>query len=130
VREEIVHTMSNEVLSGRPRRRYYSNALKAEVVRSCGEPGASIAAIALSHGINANIVHRWVRELASTLTVAPTQDAFLSLPLATTGRGVAIDAGTAAVIEIELRRGGSSALIRWPLEGVESCAALLRDWLR
>jgi transposase-like protein len=25
----------------------------------CGAPGASVAKVAMSHGINANVVHRW-----------------------------------------------------------------------
>jgi transposase-like protein len=36
--------------------------LKLQVVSACAQPGASIAAVAMQHGINANIVHRWLRE--------------------------------------------------------------------
>jgi len=54
--KEMMHTMSNE--QRRPLRRSYSLPLKLEVVGQCQQPGASIAAIALAHGINANIVHR------------------------------------------------------------------------
>lgn len=122
--EEIVHIMSNEVLVDRPLRRYYSDELKAEVVRACGAPGASIAAIALSHGINANIVHRWVRERGESVK----RQEFLPVPLSPASSSAGDDAG--AVIEIELRRGGAVASIRWPLQGAGACATLLRDWLR
>ncbi|MGP3505295.1 transposase [Paracidovorax citrulli] len=44
-------------------RRRYSMATKAQVVAECAEPGASVAKIAMAHGINANVVHRW-RKLA------------------------------------------------------------------
>ncbi|MDE1557443.1 transposase, partial [Comamonas aquatica] len=27
----------------------------------CAQPGASVASVALSHGINANVVHKWRR---------------------------------------------------------------------
>jgi len=119
--------MSNDVLLNRPRRRHYSNELKAEVVQTCNEPGASIAAIALSHGINANIVHRWVRERGDPLAV---QQAFVPMPMPTPSAVLSHDGDQSAVIEIELRRGSAVASIRWPLKGASACAALLRDWLR
>ncbi|GAB3395937.1 transposase [Azotobacter armeniacus] len=39
-------------------RRSYSTAFKAQVVQECGQPGASVASVALSHGINTNVVHK------------------------------------------------------------------------
>jgi transposase len=34
---------------------------KQAVVRECSEPGVSLAAVAMAHRINANLVRRWVR---------------------------------------------------------------------
>lgn len=45
---------------GAPRRRHSAH-LKAEVVSECQKPGASVAAIALARGLNANLVHGWLR---------------------------------------------------------------------
>ncbi len=42
-----------------PRR--YSAQLKAQVLEQCAAPGASVAKVAMSHGVNANVVHRWRR---------------------------------------------------------------------
>jgi len=42
-----------------PRRRH-SAELKAQVLAACNEPGTSIAAVALSHGLNANLVRKWL----------------------------------------------------------------------
>lgn len=42
--------------------RYYSPQLKAEVIQECRQGSASVAGVALAHGINANIVHRWLHE--------------------------------------------------------------------
>ncbi len=42
-------------------RRYFSKAHKDGVVAKCLEPGASLAAVALANGFNANLVRRWVR---------------------------------------------------------------------
>ena len=41
-------------------RRTYSREYKLEIVNECSEPGASVAAIALAHRINANVVRRWL----------------------------------------------------------------------
>jgi len=41
-----------------PRRRH-SAELKANVLAACNEPGASIAGVALAHGLNANLVRKW-----------------------------------------------------------------------
>lgn len=40
-------------------RRRYGVEFKAQVIAECGVPGASVAKVALSHGINTNIVHGW-----------------------------------------------------------------------
>ena len=51
------------------KRRRYSRELKAQVLAECDEPGASVAKVAMSHGINANILHGW-RKLAPLLVDA------------------------------------------------------------
>ena len=41
-------------------RRTYAQQFKREVVAQCQVPGASVSAIALSHGINANVIRKWL----------------------------------------------------------------------
>lgn len=43
-------------------RRYYSRAHKEAVIMKCLAPGASLAAVALASGFNANLVRKWVRQ--------------------------------------------------------------------
>lgn len=43
-----------------PIRRTHSPEFKASVLAACRHPGASIAAVALAHGLNANVVHKWL----------------------------------------------------------------------
>ena len=45
------------------KRRRYSPQLKAQILAECDVPGASVAKVAMAHGINANLVHGW-RKLA------------------------------------------------------------------
>jgi len=40
-------------------RRVHSAQLKTAVLAACNEPGASIAAVALANGLNANLVRKW-----------------------------------------------------------------------
>ena len=41
-----------------PRRRH-SDELKAKVLAACDEPGASISGVAITHGLNTNLVRKW-----------------------------------------------------------------------
>jgi len=41
-------------------RHVYSKIGKAALVAACGQPGASVAAVALAHGINANLLRKWL----------------------------------------------------------------------
>jgi transposase-like protein len=63
-------------------RRRSSTMTKAQVVAQCAEAGASVAKIAMAHGINANVVHRW-RKLArgGDANVALKTGEFIALPL-------------------------------------------------
>lgn len=38
----------------------YDRRAKQELVRRCRQPGVSVAAIALAHGLNANLVRKWI----------------------------------------------------------------------
>ena len=42
--------------------RLYSPEFKTELVKASQQPGVSLAALALHHGLNANLLRRWVRE--------------------------------------------------------------------
>ena len=41
-------------------KRFFSKEHKRAVVERCLAPGASVAAVALAHGLNANLVRRWI----------------------------------------------------------------------
>ena len=62
-------------------RRTYARQFKREVVEQCLVPGASVSAIALSHGINANVIRKWLPESRPTTMLPVTVE---SAPLAAT----------------------------------------------
>ena len=41
-------------------RRIHDAEFKAKVLGECRQPGASIAAVALRHGLNANVMRQWL----------------------------------------------------------------------
>lgn len=53
------------------KRRTYSKQFKAEVAAQCLMPGASVSAVALSHGINANVVRKWLPPGPAPMSRAP-----------------------------------------------------------
>jgi transposase len=70
----IMHTMASDASTTQARkRRFYSPELKLQIVEACAQSGASIAGLALQHGINANIVHRWLREHSQGILIRREQ---------------------------------------------------------
>ena len=42
----------------------YDKAAKRELARRCQQPGVSLSRLALAHGLNANVLRRWIDELS------------------------------------------------------------------
>lgn len=115
-------------------RRKHSAELRAQVIQACRQSGASVAAIALRSGLNANMVHRWLRQEARSVDTGAGSAAAQStrpvaefMPLQLPAPAVA---GASTDIRVELRRGASTITVSWPLQGARDCAAWLREWLR
>ena len=113
-------------------RRRHSDELKAKVLIECEKRGASVAAVAQAHGLNAKLVHKWRREgrpRAAANEATPADDkvagAFVALQLPAPSTQQA-----SPDIRIELRRGATTIGIAWPGSAAGECAAWLREWLR
>lgn len=104
-------------------RRRYSAELKQQILAECAQPGASVARVALAHGINANVVHKW-RRLARGASAQVQIPTFVPVALAAPSCAPAPD------IRIELRRGAASVSLSWPLSAAEHCAAWMRELLK
>jgi transposase len=124
-------------------RRRHSAQFKAEVLAACAQPGASLAGVALTFGLNANLVRQWRRgrgtkragDLVATMPgggAGSQQFIALSLPAPVTapGQRPSSPAQPAGDIRVELRRGTLQVAVSWPLAGGADCAGLLRDLLR
>jgi transposase-like protein len=92
----------------------YDPAAKAELVRRCREPGVSVAAMALAHGLNANLLRKWMTD--ASRRAAPRPDSARLLPV--TAPRVEPSAPAAATPEggIELVLPGGTIRIRGAVE--------------
>jgi transposase len=116
-------------------RRRHGADLKARVLSECERPGASVAAIAMAHGLNANLVHKWLRKIRdasqSTAAIPAIELApFIALPLTTAPAPPERAASAPPDIRIELRTAALTVNITWPVDAADKCAALLRELLR
>ena len=133
------------------KRRVHSEEFKTQVLAECQQPGASVAAIALAHGLNVNLLRKWlvgrgiqhtglaapraVRRMAAgadetsarSLQFIPVEIA--SAPVAATATATAPEQAEPPVAEIhvELTRGATQLAVRWPSAQAAACAAWLRE---
>ena len=124
----IMHTMASETRTTQvPKRRFYSPELKLQIIGACAQPGASIAGVALQHGINANIVHRWLREHSQATRINRPQT-FVPVTLDSATEPAAVQPTTD--IRVEVKRANATIVVHWPLAGGAACAQWLRESLQ
>ncbi|MNR25385.1 Transposase [compost metagenome] len=122
-------------------RRRHSAEFKAQVLAACAEPGASVAAVALSFQLNDNLVHQWRRgrgaspaPLATSTTVVESAPQFISLSLPPlpppSAPAIVAVAGAAEEIRLEFKRGAIGVSVTWPVSAAADCAAWLHEVLR
>lgn len=135
-------------------RRRHGADVKATVLAACIEPGASVAAVALAHGLNANLLRKWLagrglkRAGAAPLAVtrapepaAPpisllhAQAKFVPVAVAPSAlpatpavaNADALANSCCDPIHIELRRGPLHLNVRWPTSAAADCTAWLSE---
>ena len=131
-------------------RRVHGAEFKAQVLAECERPGASVAAVALAHGLNVNLLRKWLvgRGIKRTGLAAPravtrksagTDDASTSslqfIPVQITPAPVVASADEPELVEpplaeeihVELTRGATQLCVRWPSAQATACAAWLRE---
>lgn len=106
-------------------RRSYSTSFKAQVIAECAKPDTSTANVALTHNLNANLVHKWIRMHAQKNLALQT--AFISVKAAPS---IATHQALPATIRIEVPHFKGVVVVSWPTESAAECSAFLRDLLR
>lgn len=123
----------------RPRRRHEAH-FKAEVIAACLVPGATVAEVARSFGLNDNLVHQWRRGRGTgkaspgagdSAGMRPMEFVAVSLPAPSVEPAAQpVPLADAEPIRIEIRRGAATVNVCWPAAAASDCAAWLREWLR
>ena len=138
-----MHIMANP-LNPTPRRTrsYYSEEFKSQVIQECGDDRASIAGVAMRHQVNANIVHRWLREHESQ--GLHSEPAFLPVTLQLESESSSLTSSSSSsvdsapifsqreppTIRVEVWNGNNTVTVTWPASEASSCGAWLSEWLR
>jgi transposase len=117
------------VKSSKRIRRTHSPEFKAKLIAECQRPGSSIAAIALAHQINDNLLRTWLRkstEVNSSLSQ--------SHPVEAPPRLVPVQLTTPMesppFIRIHLQQGNTQIHLEWPLASMAQCSEWLQSFLR
>lgn len=122
----------------------YTAQFKAELVAACLTPGASVAALALQHGMNTNVLHRWLKEHRQGLhrltggdvvAAQVPQPAFIpvtfeSASVVPVEVNEQASSTTSSDIRIDIHRGSTNVTVHWPLHAGTQCAPFLRELLR
>mgnify|MGYP000924383533 CR=1 FL=1 len=107
------------------KRRRYGAEQKAQILAECAASGASVAKVAMSHGINANIVHGWRKQARDAGAVA-VSERFVPVAVApAVPRPV-----DERAVEVELRRGGITIKLSWPMSASMDLSVWMRELLR
>jgi transposase len=115
----------------------HSDEFKADAVAAAAQPSVSMAAVAMSLGINANLLRRWVRDAEVQPGVPARSDPPKTLR---SGAGPtfvpvqlpapAVPAAPPSDIRMEVRRGAVSIVVTWPATLATECGNWLRELLR
>lgn len=97
-------------------RRYYSKAHKEAVIAKCLVPGASLAAVALANGFNANLVRKWVRHRLARQAKSKSTAKLLPVTVAASDSTMSRLVSSAECGLIELRMGRIELVIHGQVE--------------
>tara|TARA_R110000851_G_scaffold333421_1_gene512870 strand:- start:981 stop:1421 length:441 start_codon:yes stop_codon:yes gene_type:complete len=144
----------NESLNSKPLRRTYSPQFKAELVAQCLEGHTSLTALAVDHGMNPNVLHRWVTEHArygkhslqsvqatpddQTIDITPANWVALKpahavqAPKSNNAKAASTPSRSAApdtIAELELSARGLTIKVSWPTRDYQAFARWTREVL-
>ncbi len=97
----------------------YPKLFKSQIVQECMQPDVSIASVALRHGINANLVRKWIPLYRDRKPVSLPE----FVPLKMEAAPVFSPLG---MISIEIPIGPQTLRMRWPISDPEGCARFVR----
>ena len=110
------------------RRRQHAPEFKRSLVALC-RPGVSISAVALAHGVNANLLRRWINQYLNELPAAPAASQPSKLVAVQVDLPASVPARDEA-IEISIEKNSARINIRWPGNQAQAFGLWLGAWLK
>ncbi|WP_096427159.1 IS66-like element accessory protein TnpA [Pseudomonas putida] len=101
----------------------YPKLFKSQIVQECLQPDVSIASVALRHGINTNLVRKWIPLYRDRQPVA--LPAFIPLKME-----AAPASARQVMASIEIPLGQHTLRVSWPASDPDGCARLIRGLSR
>ena len=109
------------------KRRTYSAEFKQQIVQACKAPDVSIASVALQHGLNTNLVSKWIRLIdakpGNDRSLLPNKPAFIALscsaPLDPISTGM-------LTVQITLPHSKAEIGLKWQVSEISALAELLK----
>lgn len=105
------------------KRRTYSDDFKRELIQKCRHPHTSIASVALEHGINTNLLNRWVKNasIESDITNVEPVSNFIAIPInhSTPSKDI--------TFKIQNPKSDQTLQLTWPMTEMASLAQLIRE---
>ncbi len=115
------------------RRRTYTTEFRQGLVAQC-QPGVSVSRVALAHGINANLLRKWIdryrNQLPTPAAPEPSKLVAVQVELPVTAETDADATAYSQTIEISLTKRTTHINIRWPGNQAQACATWLSAWLK
>ncbi|MFX5279543.1 transposase [Acinetobacter baumannii] len=109
------------------KRRTYSAEFKQQIVQACKAPDVSIASVALQHGLNTNLVSKWIRlidgKLGNDRSPLPNKPAFIALSCSAPLDPTPTDMLT---VQITLPHSKVEIGLKWQVSEISALAELLK----
>jgi len=104
------------------KRRIYSDDFKRELVQKCRHPHVSIASVALEHGINTNLLNRWVKQASNENSISELETVpnFIAIPVDRT-------AAQDITFKIQMSASDQAIQLTWSKMEIKSLAQLIRE---
>ena len=109
------------------KRRTYSAEFKQQIVQACKAPDVSIASVALQHGLNTNLVSKWIRLIdgkpGNDRSPLPNKPAFIALSCSAPLDPTPTDMLT---VQITLPHSKAEIGLKWQTSEISALAELLK----
>ena len=109
------------------RRRRHAPEFKQALVALC-QPGVSVSAVALAHGLNSNLLRRWIKQFSVALP-SPSPAIIAPAKLVPVRVDLPLEAPVDDAIEISIQKNNTRVSIRWPGNQAHACGQWLAGLL-